>query len=118
MHDTVVKAAASALSVPLIPAPSRTLAPAAVYRYYPGKSDGALATARLTVRVFHHTVSKAAAEIDALSRALLADGDTGVIGEGGDTLVICRTKEGGHAGHVRGTDLCFLQAGFEIQGRI
>ncbi len=117
MHDAVIKAASAALSVPLTPAPWRSLSPGAVYRYYPGKSDGALSTGRLEVRVFHHSIPAVTAEMDALDRALLADGDTGVIGTGGDALVICRTKEGSRAGYVRGTDLVYQQAGYEIQGR-
>lgn len=118
MHDLLLKAASGALGVPLVPAPGRTLSPGAVYRFYPGRSDGALCTARLTVRVFHRSVAAAMAEIDKLRRALLHDGDTGIVGTGGDTLVICETDEGGRAGHVRGTDLYFVQAGFEVQGRM
>ena len=117
MHDRVVKAASAALTVPLSPAPGKSLSPSAVYRYYPGRGDGALRTARFEVRVFHRSPDAAAAEISALQRALLADGDTGVVGIGADSLVICGTKEGGRGGYVRGCGLYYLQAGFEIQGR-
>lgn len=117
MHDLLLGAAKDALRVPLSPAPGYTAAPSAVYRFYPGRCDGALCTARLTVRVFHRSVAAAMAEIDSLRRALLHDGDTGILGTGGDTIVVCGTDEGGRAGHVRGTDLYFVQAGFEVQGR-
>lgn len=117
MHDRLLAAAKEALGVPLVPAPGRSAAPGAVYRLYPGRSDGALSTARLTVRVFHRSVSAAMAEIDNLRHAFLHDGDTGIVGTGGDALIVCGTDEGGRAGHVRGTDLYFVQAGFEVQGR-
>ncbi len=118
MLDTVIKAAAAALDVPLSPAPGRTLSPSAVYRFYPGRSDGALSAARLEIRVFHHSASAAWKQIESLCRALLADGDTGVVGTGGDALVICRSREGSRSGWVSGTNLCYEQAGFEIQGRM
>ena len=118
MHDRLVSAAAKALGVPLLPAPGNVGAPSAVYRYYPGKSDGALCTARLEVRVFHTSVSAAAAEIEALRRAIVSDGDTGIVGEGGDTVVVCQSDEGAHSGSVRGTGLYFVKAGFEAQGRV
>ena len=117
MHDLLLDAIKQALRVPLSPAPGYTIAPSAVYRFYPGRSDGSLSTARLTVRVFHRSVAAAVAEIDGLRRALLHDGDTGVVGTGCDTLVVCGTDEGGRCGHVRGTDLYFVQAGFAVQGR-
>lgn len=117
MHDLLVQTARDHLSVPLTPAPGYAAVPSAVYRFYPGRCDGALCTGRLTVRVFHRTVSDAMSEIDRLRRALLRDGDTGIVGSGGDAVVVCGTEEGGRAGHVRGTDLYFVQAGFEAQGR-
>lgn len=117
MYDMLLTAVKNALRVPLFPAPGRTVAPGAVYRFYPGRSDGALCTARLNVRVFHRSVADAMAEIDRLRRALLSDGDTGIVGTGGDALVVCGTDEGGRAGRVRGTDLYFVQAGFAVQGR-
>lgn len=117
MHDRLLAAAGDALRVPLSPAPGYTVSPAAVYRFYPGRSDGSLCTARLTVRVFHRSVTEAMAEIDRLRRVLLHDGDTGIVGTGGDAIVVCETDEGGRSGHVRGTDLYFVQAGFEAQGR-
>ncbi len=117
MHNLLIETAKDILSVPLTPAPGYTAAPSAVYRFYPGHSDGALCTGRLTVRVFHRSVSAAMSEIDRLRRAFLHDGDSGVVGTGGDTLVVCGTDEGGRAGHVRGTDLYYVQAGFDVQGR-
>lgn len=117
MHDRLIAAAKAALTVPLSPAPGRCGTPSAVYRYTPGRSDGALCTARLEVRVFHESPSLAAREITALRRALVADGDTGVVGEGGDALVICQTDEGGASGYARGTGLYFIKAGFEVEGR-
>jgi len=117
MHDLLTKALRSALTVPLAPAPGRLGEPSAVYRYRPGRSDGALQTAHLTVRVFHRTPSEAAAELAAVRKKLSADGDSGVVGEGGGALVICGTDEGGAAGRVRGMDLYYVQAGFEVLGR-
>ncbi len=118
MHDRLIRAAADALRVPLTPAPGNLGIPSAVYRYYPGKTDGALCTARLEVRVFHTSIAEAAAEIDALCRAIVSDGDTGVVGEHGDTIVVCQSDEGAGSGSVRGTGLYFVKAGFEAQGRV
>lgn len=118
MHDRLIHAAARALHVSLSPAPAKAGKPAAVYRYYPGKSDGALCTARLEVRVFHDSLGAAAAEIDALTQAIVSDGDTGIVGSGGDTIVVCRSDEGAHSGFVRGTGLYFVKAGFDAQGRV
>ena len=117
MHEQLLRTASSALSVPLSAGPGRIGVPSAVYKYRIGRSDGALCVAHLTVRVFHHSVNEAAAEIDALRRALIADGDTGIVGSGGDAIVVCGTDEGSACGYVRGTGLYFVQAGFEAEGR-
>ena len=117
MHDRLMAAVRDALTVPLTPAPGRIGEPSAVYRCRPGRSDGALCTERLTVRVFHNSPAEAMEEIDALRRALVSDGDTGIVGTGGDALVICETDEGAAAGYVRGTALYYVQAGFEALGR-
>lgn len=117
MHDRLIKAASRALHVPLYAAPGVLGVPSAVYRYYPLRSDGSLCTARLEVRVFHTSLSAAAAELEALRDAIVSDGDTGIVGSGGDTLVICQTDEGARSGYVRGTGLYYVKAGFEAQGR-
>ena len=116
-YDRLMAAVRDALGVPLIPAPGYLGVPSAVYRCRPGRSDGALCTLRLTVRVFHNSPAEAMAELAALRRALVSDGDTGIVGLGGDAIVICETDEGSAAGRIRGTDLYYAQAGFEAQGR-
>ncbi|MBQ8746395.1 MAG: hypothetical protein IJZ08_00830 [Clostridia bacterium] len=118
IQDRLIEAAARALHVPLMPAPGGLGVPSAVYRCFPGRSDGALCAARLEVRVFHHSLSAAAEEIEALSRAIVSDGDTGILGKGGDSLVVCRTADGAGSGYLRGTDLYFVKAAFEAEGRV
>ncbi len=118
IQERLIEAARRALHVPLLPAPGSLGIPSAVYRCMPGKSDGALCAARLEVRVFHRSPSAAAEEIDALSRAIVSDGDTGIVGEGGDTLVVCRTDNGADSGYIRAAELYFVKAAFETQGRV
>ncbi len=117
LQQRLIRAVEGVLTVPLTPAPGRRAVPSAVYRCHPGYSDGSLLTADLTLRVFHHTPEEAENELSRLRRRLLRDGDSGVIGQGADTLVLCETDKGGAAGHVRGTDLYYVQAGFTAQGR-
>ena len=118
IQDRLIETATRVLRVPLMPAPGGLSTPSAVYRCFPGKSDGSLCAARLEVRVFHRSVAEAAEEIETLSRAIVSDGDTGILGNGGDTVVVCRTADGAGSGRVRGTDLYFVKAAFEAQGRV
>jgi hypothetical protein len=104
--------------VPLTPAPQKKAIPSAVYRCHPGYCDGSLLTADLTVRVFHYSPEEAEKELSRLRKALLRDGDSGVIGTGADTLILCETDKGGAAGAIPGTPLYYVQAGFTAQGRV
>ena len=117
MFKYVLDAAAGALRVPLMPAPARHTVPSAVYRYFPGESDGALTSARFEVRIFARTPAECAEELERLRRAIVADGDAGVIGDEADPLIVCETKEGSGSGFVRGGELYFVKAGFDIKGR-
>lgn len=117
MFSCVIGAAAAALPVPLRPAPARGGAPCAVYRYRPGRSDGAMAAARLEVRVFARSAAEAAGALEGLRRAIVTDGDSGGIGTDGAALVVRETDEGGECGYVRGSGLYYMQTGFDIRGR-
>ena len=115
--NEVVRAAAGALGVPLSPAPCRRSGPCATYRYLPAKSDGAMQAWRLNVRVFAPSAAQAARESEKLRKALVPDGDTGVIGEGARMRVVCAEDEGGSCGFVRGTQMYYVQSGFLIRSR-
>ena len=117
MQKTVLSAATTAMTVPLFPAPSYHAPPCAVYRYYPAGSDGAKRTATFTVRVFASTVTEAAEELSRLRRALVSDGDLGLIGDADNLLLVRETSEGATSGYVRGAQVYFIQAGFTISGR-
>lgn len=117
MQQRLIREIGRVLTVPLSPAPGRQAVPSAVYRCHPGYSDGSLLTADVTLRVFHYTPEEAEEELSRLRRALLRDGDSGVIGRGGEALILMETDKGGASGHVRGTDLYYVQAGFTAQGR-
>ena len=118
LETKLIRAVRAALTVPLTPAPARSGAPSAVYRCHPGRSDGSLATADITVRVFHHSPEEALRELSRLRKTLLTDGDSGVVGKGADTLILCETDNGGLSGAVSGTGLYVVQAGFTAQGRV
>ena len=113
---TILQAVENALRVPLTPAPCRTAGECAVYRLIPGKSDGALERAYLHIRVFCHTAADAAAQQARLRAALIADGDSGVLGTGVGALIVCATDRGGEVG-VAKSGMYYCQSGFEICGR-
>lgn len=115
--ETILKAITDAVSLPVMPAPARGKLPCVVYRYYPGESDGVMAKSRLEVRVMHPTVYDTIQEMTALRRALVQEGDSGVLTDEGGTLLICETEEGSGAGYLRGCGMCYLKAGFDICGR-
>ncbi len=117
MLSELLRAARAALTVPLTPAPAKGLSPAAIYRFQPAEADGAHARGHFTVRVFHTSPEAAFLEIRRLRRALVSDGDLGRVGVGADALRIYETKEGGAFGYVRDTSLCYVQAGFFVEGR-
>lgn len=112
----VLKAAADVLHVPLFPAPCRNSQPCAVYRYYDTESDGTLARSRFEVRVIAGSAKEANAEIEALRRALISDGDSGILSDAGGMLLICASDDGSGAGRLR-TGLYYAKAGFDIKGR-
>lgn len=114
---TVTEAAQRAMGIPLYPSPARGQIPCAVYTWQPSGSDGALSRAHMTVRVFASDAASAAKSLDALCGALIADGDSGVIGEGDGTLTVCETAADGGYGYIRGAGIYYVQAGFDIQGR-
>ena len=117
MLPTIVSAAEAALTVPLTPAPARQAPPCAIYRYYPTASDGAKQTAIFTVRVFASTVERAAGELSRLRRALVSDGDLGLIGDAANLLLVRETAHHALSGYVRLAGVYFVQAGFTISGR-
>jgi len=113
----VICAAQSALRVPLIPAPCRGKSPCAVYRYRPGAVDGAGQTAHLEVCVFAPSVTQAEAELTSLRRALVTDGDTGLLGTEAHRILVCGTDNGSAGGYVRDCGLYFLRQGFILRAR-
>lgn len=115
--ETILQAVTGALSVPVMPAPARGVLPCAVYRYYPGESDGVMAKSRMEVRVITPTSAAAVREMRALRRALVQEGDSGVLEDEGGTLLVCETAEGSGAGYLRGCGMYYVKAGFEICGR-
>ena len=75
-------------------------------------------TATFTVRVFASTVTEAAEELSRVRRALVSDGDLGLIGDADNLLLVRETSEGASSGYVRGAQVYFIQAGFTISGRV
>lgn len=115
--ETILRVISGVLSIPVMPAPARGTLPCAVYRYFPGESDGVMARSRMEVRVMLPSAAAAIREMTALRRALVQEGDSGVLSDEGGTLLICETAEGGGAGYLRGCGMYYVKAGFEICGR-
>ncbi len=115
--SSLLTAAETALSLPLTPAPCRSPAPCAVYRLRPGRCDGTLETVRFIVRVYAESHAEAARRSDALRRAITADGDRGVIGQGADSVVCVRTREDCADGRSRATGAYFVQSAFDCLTR-
>lgn len=114
---TVVETAQRAMGIPLYPSPARGKMPCAVYTWRPAGSDGSLSSSHMTVRVFASDVMTAEASIHDLCHALIADGDSGVVGQGSEMLTICETAADSGFGYIRGAGIYYVQAGFDIQGR-
>ena len=76
-----------------------------------------MAKSRMEVRVMAPTAASAIREMSALRRALVQEGDSGVLEDEGGALLICETSEGGGAGYLRGCGMYYVKAGFAICGR-
>lgn len=115
--ETILSAVREAAGVPVCPAPRRAPGDAVIYRWYPGTDDGSLARGRLELRFTAARLTDALRRVEDVTRALVGEGDSAVVGEGADAVLVIRVPEGGGSGYIRGAGLYFVKAGFLASAR-
>ncbi len=113
----VLDRVAATLDIPLYPAPARTFGSCAVYRWYPGQSDGVRSSGRLEIRVTAPHITDAAEKLELIRQAIVGEGTSGISDGCGGTLTVCRSNEGASSGYIRGSGLYYIKAGFDVNGR-